>query len=205
MADTARAFYGGDPITGAAGGELGAGKYDGPEAHVTAPWKCPACGGQNEGPLPQGCTQCGAGKPGFHVGNPPPDPTLGNSAAFEAVKADITRGLEHTEREMLRDEFMYAAAGTWTEQHPEATPIEIFIAGYRMARVQLAAHMIQAPPVTVDVRALAPHTKAQRTIIAALEIFKDQILSQGPEEISTGEWMSAAEVDELIATLKAQL
>ncbi len=188
--------------TAAGAGEISAGKYDGPEAKLSFPWKCPKCGVQNEGALKYGCVHCGAGKPGYHVGiATPPSPALSETAVFEAVKADMKRGAETIQDQLA----VYPVGEAWAEAHAGASLAEAFVAGYMLARHHHFAHAMQAPPVTADVRTLAPHTKAQRTIIAALEIFKDQILSQGPEEIASGEWMSVVEVDQLIATMQAQL
>jgi hypothetical protein len=194
MADAgSRTFYGGEPLMGAAGGEISTGKYDGPEAHEHAPWKCPACGVENEGALQFGCVHCGSGKPGYHVGQP----DIQHQTFLQSNLGDPPPVEEPSP--------MYLAAAAWCEAHPEVSAIEAFVAGYRLARLQMEAQVLAAPPVTADTRTLAPHTKAQRTIIAALEIFKDQILSQDPEEIASGEWMSVDEVDELLATLRAQL
>jgi hypothetical protein len=203
-----RTFYGGEPLMGAAGGEISTGKYDGPEAHEHAPWKCPACGVTNEGELKFGCVHCGSGKPGRHVGQPPAAEVerrpgsgrlhgrpLDDNGAIEfdpppaqIPPTDVLQAIAHLSH-------------AWAETNEHATLAEAFQAGYRMALQQT----MKAAPVTVDVRELAPHTKAQRTIIAALEIFKDQILSQEPEEIASGEWMSVYEVDQLLVTLRAQL
>lgn len=181
-----RTFYGGEPLT-SAGGEIGAGHYDGPEAHLTAPWKCPACGVQNDGRLELGCVHCSAGKPGRHVGLPPPP----------AVESPILRST----RTSLEDHAVaiYPAAETWAEFHPHASLAEAFVAGYLLAQGHLRPRSAQP---STDARALAPHAKAQRTIIAALEIFRDQILSQDPEEVASGEWCSAAEVTALIESLQ---
>lgn len=194
----ARQFYGGEPITGnpvPSSGEISGGRYTGPEAHAQGPWKCPACSAENQGPIPQGCVACGSGKPGYHVGQP--------AAPAEDRSAHLTGFVE-----ALNDgdpDPLYQVAYNWSTEHPDVTTTEAFVAGFKAARAQFLAHTMQAAPVTVDVATLAPHTKAQRTIIAALEIFKDQILNQAPEEILSGEWMSIPEVDALIATLKGQL
>jgi hypothetical protein len=187
----ARTFYGGEPVTGAAGGEIGAGKYDGPEAHLQAPWDCPACKAHNEGPLHLGCVSCGAGKPGYHVGLPPPgEPPPAVVEPSPADKSELS---------------MYAVAEQWVADHPLASPVAAFVVGYELARQQFMGHTMQAPPVTVDLATLAPETKAQRTIIAALELFRDQVLGAAEEEIASGEWCSLPEVAELIQRLKDQL
>jgi len=201
-----RSFYGGEPLAGGAGGEISTGKYRGSEAEQaeSAPWKCPACGLQNESPLKFGCVHCGGGKPGYHVGNPPPAAAVEEILAQQEQKADPV--WPNDPGPSALDAF-----DDWLRGH-QHNPVfhatenaeilkRAFVAGWLAAQ----GVTVHAAPVTVDVDTLAPHTKAQRTIIAALEIFKDQILSQSPDEISSGEWMGPGEVDELIATLKAQL
>lgn len=194
----ARSFYGGEPLTGGSGsGEISAGRYQGPEAEMHGPWKCPACGANNDGLIPLGCTACGSGKPGYHVDQTPaPAPAMDRSASLNGVVEAINDG---------DPDPVYQVAYAWHLDHPDHTPIEAFVAGFKAARAQLLAHTMQAAPVTVDVEQLAPEGKPRRTIIAALEIFKDQILSQAPDEITSGEWLSVPEVDELITTLKGQL
>jgi len=76
---------------------------------------------------------------------------------------------------------------------------DAFVAGYTTA-TQGMNHS-RAP---VAIEALAPEGKARRTIMAALDLFKDQILSQQPEEIASGEWCSVEETEALLATLRAE-
>lgn len=194
----ARQFYGGEPLTGnpaPSAGEITAGRYTGPETPAQGPWKCPACSADNQGPIPQGCTSCGAGKPGYHVKTPPspvlePPPAPAEAPLIDAVSTFF---------------------GTWFRQRfgHDPDPLvhlpleEAFRMGWIMSQQVQVQRTMVAAPVTVDVATLAPHTKAQRTIIAALEIFKDQILSQAPDEIASGEWMGPGEVDALIAQLRS--
>jgi hypothetical protein len=199
-----RSFYGGEPLAGGAGGEISTGKYRGHEAEQAdaAPWKCPACGVQNESPLKFGCVHCGGGKPGYHIGQAPP------AAAVEEILAQEQEGKAVTPGAPVS---ALDAFDTWLRGHQHDPVFRVtenaeilkraFVAGWLAAQ----GITVHAAPVTVDVESLAPHTKAQRTIIAALEIFKDQILSQSPDEIESGEWMGPGEVDDLLATLRAQL
>lgn len=200
MAD--RSFYGGEPITGgsSAGGEITAGKYRGSEAEQAdnAGWKCPSCRTDNVTPFSQGCPSCGAGRPGFHVGqqppanqgqnkarldfteDPPPDIHPRLVAFFEWIKVQDRADLRATENEAI----LQAA----------------FFAGWAMA--QQRALMTQ-PAIPDRAPELRPEGKKYRTIIAALEIFKEQILALDPDEITSGEWCSVREVDELIQELRA--
>jgi hypothetical protein len=206
-----RSFYGGEPLIGGAGGEISTGKYRGSEAESSesAGWKCPACMAENVTPLKFGCAHCGSGKPGMYVGQPQavveePDPEY----AVEPMHRSPPR--EVLEVDPLTGEIPSAvvAFSTWLQRqenpHFHVTENEgilraAFLGGWLAAMGQT---MI-APPVTVDTPELRPEGKRYRTIIAALEIFKDQILSQSPDEIETGEWCSMVEVDALIAELKA--
>jgi hypothetical protein len=75
-----------------------------------------------------------------------------------------------------------------------------FVAGVLWMRGRLVA----APPVTADTAALSPAGKANRTIIAALELFRDQVLPTATEEISSGEWCDAQEIETLIHQLREE-
>jgi hypothetical protein len=82
---------------------------------------------------------------------------------------------------------------------------DAFMAGWVQGAQNQARQTMNAAPVTADIRELAPHTKAQRTIIAALELFKDQVLIGATDEIASGEWCTVAEVTELIQRFTEQL
>lgn len=174
--------------------------YEGPGLG-DGPWKCPACGVENVGPLDYGCTSCGSGsaRP-RHVGQPPP-------ADLQLAGFDSRRGTEQepprtprVEGKTDTDQLSPAqlAGYYWIDAHPSATPIEAFLAGVAYAQQQTMA----APPVTADVRALTPEGKPRRTIIAALELFKDQILRDATEEIASGEWLTIEETELLIQQLR---
>jgi hypothetical protein len=149
--------------------------YDGGGLGQEAGWKCPSCGGENAGPIAQGCTRCGAGTPGRHIGRdaPPPAPS-----EPELRQGDI--------------------ATVWAETHPGVSVEEAYRAGYldgvRAVRALPPPHRAAEPP-------LDPQTKIARTIVAALGYFADQILSGAPPEVESGEWCSVAEVRTLIHQL----
>lgn len=46
-------------------------------------------------------------------------------------------------------------------------------------------------------------TVESRTIIAALELFKAQVLVENPPEVKSGEWLNARDVDVLITGIRA--
>lgn len=158
-----------------------AGLYEGPEATAQAPWKCPRCGRENLTAFKDGCP-CGAGQPGVHVGVHAP----ATPAASRAVRVDLPTTALH------------AYAQHWHAAHPSATVAEAFIAGYQYAQ----ALTVTAPPVSADLAALAPEGKVTRTIVAALELFRDRILPDAKDEVASGEWCSLEETEELIDSLK---
>lgn len=166
--------------------------HDGPEAAALAPWTCPACAVENSGPLQLGCVACGSGKPGRHVGierpvvpaarqqwQPPPIAASQSAFTEWLASRDGQNALISSENVVV----LQAA----------------FQAGWKAAQVQT---LRLAPPVTADVSRLAPEGKATRTVIAALELFRDQVLTAAEEEIASGEWCSVAEVDQLIQEFK---
>lgn len=199
MAD-ARSFYGGETPTGGAGGEISTGHYEGYEAQALAPWKCPACGVENSGPLPLGCTSCGRGKPGVHVGvtAPPAKMTVPDErpivAAAKNGEIAWTGFLSATQHQAFAA--WYARQEDDVKDAPRWLVRRVFIAGWQAAQGQT---LHAARPVTVE---LAPEGKVRRTILAALAYFSDQILREQPEEIATGEWCSVEEVTQLIADLQ---
>lgn len=174
--------------------------YDGPKLG-DGPWKCPACAAENVGPLDQGCTSCGSGsaRP-YKVATPPPDLKLDARKVPGALAQAEAAGAI---RELPSDEIVDVAS-LWVERHPEATPVEAFRAGYLLALQQSQARTMAAPPVSVDVRELAPEGKPRRTIIAALELFKDQVLRDATDEIASGEWLTIEETEQLIQQLREE-
>lgn len=186
-----RTFFGGE--TPQPGDNIGGPRhYEGGEGiGAIVAWNCPSCRTENSGALELGCVHCGAGKPGYHVGHPPPP--AGNAEMIGASGSERARGGS-----------IYAVAEQWAEQHPLASIAEAFVVGYELAHNQFTAHTMAAPPVTADVATLAPEGKARRTIVAALKLFRDQVLAQTPDEIESGEWCSPTEVDALVQQIEAE-
>ena len=148
-----------------------------------ATWRCPACGGENTGPLERGCALCGSGAPGRRVEPPPPPPRL---PAPEVRQGDV--------------------ADHWAAANHGVTIAEAYRAGYfEGVRTTLEAQqkaLREGPPA---VETFSEEGKIGRTIAAALALFRDQVLSGHPEEVTSGEWCSAAEVDKLIEQLRHNL
>lgn len=157
--------------------------YTGSGLGAESGWKCPACGAENAGPIAAGCQLCGSGKPGWRAADPPPPPPITIEPPVDAIDD----------------------AAAWARRHRDATLEQAYTAGYvegfRQARRDLVeqARREQAAeqplPTTVEAKEL-------RTFIAALELFRDQVLIGDPEEVQKGEWLSAQEVASLIARLR---
>lgn len=199
-----RSFYGGATPTGGQGGEISAGRYSGPEARASHPWKCPACAAENAGRLELGCVSCGAGKPGYHVGLEPPPAAPVEQEEYHSsvnVPAGTSTVLEPAFQSWLKQR-VEADGNPWGVGKHESLLREAFEAGWMQSALFQARRTMQAPPVTADVADLAPAGKPARTIIAALELFKDHVLRGEPDEVASGEWCSIGEVDQLIEGLK---
>jgi hypothetical protein len=87
----------------------------------------------------------------------------------------------------------------WAEQHPSASIEEAYRAGYQDA-IQAFR---RAESERAAVPAFSAATKTTRTMVAALSLFRDQVLIGATEEITSGEWCSVEEVNQLIAHLTA--
>jgi hypothetical protein len=165
--------------------------YQGGGLGVEGGWGCPSCGADNAGPIAQGCSVCGAGRPGRHIGTEPPVPPA-------APRAELPETPEGTPDDVPRD----TPALRWLAEHPEATLEQAFIAGYvegmRDMRY-MSRRPTDAPPEAEA--ALPPEAKVARTIVAALTYFADQVLPAASAEVASGEWCSVAEVRQLIQQL----
>lgn len=189
------------------------------EAIQKAPWTCLVCQTVNAGPLAEGCSACGsatqvARKAPVEV----PKPRNVNVAA-----AGVLRGVTH----MAPDQAALAAAARFLQQSPQAGVIDAYLAGYLQASRDVLEGMrdglkpfqealvpheykptpqpsqrVPTPtPSPPEVGGLSPEGKPTRTILAALALFRDQVLVEGPEEVATGEWCGVEEVNGLITRL----
>jgi hypothetical protein len=185
-----RTFYGGDNPADVIGGigDVGGPRHYTGDRLPEGPWKCPACKADQVGPLAEGCTSCGSGTAkGYHaptIGQPPP----------------MTRPVTPPPQTDPRRQTIYETAIAWIAENPDATLVDAFIAG---AAYQQGKTM-GAPPVSVDVPTRAPAGKPRRTIIAALQLFREQILPRATEEVASGEWCAIDEVDALIQQLQVE-
>lgn len=75
---------------------------------------------------------------------------------------------------------------------------EAFLAGWQAAgRVKVADVRMRMAELPLE------GTLESRTIIAALELFKSQVLVENPPEVQSGEWLNARDVDVLIQGIRA--
>lgn len=206
-----RTFYGGENPNDVIGGtgDVGGPRHYTGERPPEGPWKCPACKADQFGPLADGCTACGSGavKP-FRITTPAkvagPVTRAADRLAADLAESNLFRqeraegpNLSALRADMKNALDVYQYALNWSGANPDATLADAFIAGFQYAN----AKTIGAPPVSVDVPALSVEGKPRRTIIAALQHFREQILPRAMEEIASGEWCSLDEVDELIQQL----
>jgi len=146
-----------------------------------AMWACPSCGAENQGPIAGGCAVCGAGDP--KAAPPPPPPDLEPPQVAQGDMADY-----------------------WAAKHPDATIADAYRAGYLEAQQHWAQRQQQPPTgVASGAAGFSPEGKVGRTIVAALMVFRDQVLATDPEEITSGEWLSVAEVTQLIRQINQQV
>lgn len=179
--------------------------YEGGGLGPLASWHCPACGMVNAGVLERGCEYCGSGAPGRHVGTQPPAPPrarVSERAPDDPTYQTPVAPAEATEPE---GEEQLGVFDRWALRHPKATLEDAFTAGYAEG-VRAARHaQLAAQPATTAAVALSPHEIVNRTLVAALELFRDQVLQGEPEEVATGEWLSAYQVNGLIREIRGEV
>jgi len=162
--------------------------YSGGGLGAAGLWECPACGEENAGPLEQGCAHCGSGRPGRRAepATPPPPPPPPAPP-------------------LQRQQHEPTIAEIYAKQNPQATIEDAFMAGYQAGVAQARAAMKpKSAPRTASEPTMATSIEARqvRTLIAALELFRDQFLQGNPEEVQSGEWCSADEVSAVIDSMK---
>jgi hypothetical protein len=134
-------------------------------------WTCPNCAAENTSIVTQGCPACGAGKPGQKATKPSGPPTEVDTA-FDQWFRPLANSVGAAEAELMR---------------------KAFAAGWEMAAVTTPP----APPVEVPLTG----TPESRTLFSALAFFIDNVLESTPEEVISGEWLSADAARKLLATL----
>lgn len=172
--------------------------YQGPGLGEAA-WRCPACGVENVGPIGP-CPACGAGQPGYRPdpGTPPPAPPRPTAHLDAEPEPRIERSATPSAQGDV--------ATLWARAHPDATIEEAYRAGMLDAQRELQRALREtAAAATPKPETWSPEGRVARTLIAALTLFRDQVLVADPEEVGTGEWCSAKDIDGLIAHFTKQL
>jgi hypothetical protein len=100
-------------------------------------------------------------------------------------------------------------ADAWARAHSGVVSIaEAYRAGY-LDGVRAARAVVEPPPGGTGTGGtdtlLLSTRKVWRTVIVALELFREQVLVAQPEEVATGEWLSPAGVNEVIGELQQLL
>jgi hypothetical protein len=169
--------------------------YTGPGLGEATMWNCPACAAENSGPLEEGCRSCGAGRAQASRAGAalPPPPAPDETPRPSLPPASLASG---------------DAAREWLAAHPDATLYDAFVGGY-LAGVQDVRRQLLGPrgrpaPAAAESESFAPEHKVGRTLIAALTLFRDQVLVGAEDAVSSGEWCSVAEVNNLLQQLTAQ-
>ena len=196
-------------------------QYRGSEASARYPWKCPACGGENlTRALAEGCEHCHAGEGASrHVGvDPPPKKREVPVPVVPTVRTSTDR-TGTVSRELQR------AFLAWMQQAgTDVGPLAAFSAGWEAGmtapvmeerEVRDAVVLVDhgEPDSTYAIGEAASSSEAEepqwnpsgarpRTLLAALTFFHEQIVTQQPEECSTGEWLNAEGLTQWIAELK---
>ncbi len=143
---------------------------------VLSEWACPSCGEKQQGRIEDGCVHCGAGKPGQRIEQAPASSSNPVEAAFTQWLGPL-RGTVDAQTEQL----MFAA----------------FQAGYQLASTLQSGPIKPRPP-----EAPLSGTPKSRTLAAALRLFIDQVLQFGPDEVESGEFLSATEAERLITQIE---
>jgi hypothetical protein len=179
----------------------GSREYDGPGLGV-GPWACPACTAENTGPLDAGCTSCGSGSARAFRPQPAGSPQIATPprTSTARIRDPITAVVSTAASADLFER--------WWELNQTTLirlPLpEVARLAWEAATTTHEARTMLAPPVTADTETYAPEGKGRRTMIAALELFKDQVLRDAQDEIASGEWCSVEEIEQLITELKQE-
>lgn len=162
---------------------------------VASLWKCPACAGENQGPLEQGCVSCGAGKPGRRAEQP-----------LVQVVPSTSSTVQYKEHSTTRTAFdaWWRVAPNYPSVLPTPALVDLaflaFEAGMEYGR-GLNPLPLQDPPPSPDTP-LVPGDATSRTLAAALGMFIENILVHGPDEVQDGTWLSAEEARKVLETLE---
>jgi hypothetical protein len=184
-------------------------QYDGPRlGQASEAWKCPACGAEQVGDPTGGCPLCGAGvAKAYKAVDAAIDAEAGSGGATEVTQAEANEQPTTPAPAAFTSESTHPEFEAWWARFGERLsrtldPFNLAFAAWAAATDRARGRTMAAPPVTADLAQLAPDGKVARTVIAALTLFRDQVLRDAAEEIASGEWCAIAEVDQLINQLE---
>jgi len=157
-----------------------------------AVWKCPACGIENISIPEQGCPSCGAGQPGYKAEPRPSTQTIERvlpSPSYKWVNdrhaaSPVPPSPDLVELNQLFFAWLQPLRGK-VDDTTEALLFQAFKAGYEVGQ---GARQIEPLEGTAE----------SRTIVAALTLFIDQVLQHNPDEVRSGEFLSAREAQQVI-------
>lgn len=166
-------------------------------------WTCPACGAEQLGLLHDGCTACGRGKPGRHVGETPENPGWLNGKGPTGTSTSSTGSTSTPLSTSAIDlpTFLRDGFARWLDAQAEEKPsyLSAFVAGY-----EFAMNLPLPPKAKPEPPTFTADGQQARTLAAALSLFLDQVLVRAEEEIASGEWLSLEEARALLTQLQEE-
>lgn len=164
-----------------------------PAPQVTS-WKCPACSADQVGIFGTACTKCGSGGGAKHVGiDPVARPDLARQLPSDPRESPaLLRSRPSADLESAWIAWIRPFRGKWDSAQEEIAYLA-FQAGYLYASGQVVAQTVN-PPLS--------GTAESRTLIAALRLYVENLAPISTEEIKSGELLSIAETEALIAKLE---
>lgn len=161
--------------------------YEGAGIGEITSWKCPACAVEQVSDPNLGCPSCSAGTQRPYKVAPLPTPPRSTLALEEQLYAPS-----------LFDAWWALNAPTIGQRPLKEIARAAWDAG------QAAVSPPPETPIERQPESFSPEGKERRTILAALRLFRDQVLVDAKDEIVAGEWCSLEETDRLIGQLEAE-
>jgi hypothetical protein len=161
-------------------------------------WICPACGIEQTGTMAQGCPGCGAGKPGRRVLE-----KEGTVRTPSTVRTS-TRSLLSPQTVDVPEHVLAAARQSFADRLQQAAFVAGWLYGREGVPMRLPLDYLAEIPAAGTPAVALEGSAESRTILAALQLFLDQVLRSDPEEVAEGEWLSAQDCEALIRKLKGE-
>jgi hypothetical protein len=200
---------------------LAAGRHPQESLGPVGGWKCPSCLAEQTGRFELGCTACGAGRPGQHVGEAPPlrredlEAPLAGEDVQQPIRVRGAAPIVFASDAALVVEAEAAFEAWWASK-------AILVPGWRLLFREC---WLTAWQIAISDRAPSPSQQGvamvetqipdgggpdragivARTIAAALDHFIDTILREAESEIADGTWLSVEAAQALSQRYKDSL